>query len=85
MIGDGGGPFNAPARAISGPVWSFTTAGGVPSPTTPGGLLATPVSSTRIDLTWTDVADEAGYKIERKLASASSTAWVQIARLALTS
>ena len=24
MVGDGGGPFNAPARIISGPVWSFT-------------------------------------------------------------
>ena len=30
MIGDGGGPFNAPARAINGPVWSFTTAGSAP-------------------------------------------------------
>jgi hypothetical protein len=79
MIGDGGGPFNAPARAISGPVWSFTTAGGDPPPPAPGNLVATAASSTRIDLTWTDVAGEAGYKIERKLASASSTAWAQIA------
>ncbi len=41
--------------------------------------MATSVSSTRIDLTWNDVAGEAGYKIERKLASASSTAWAQVA------
>ena len=76
MIGDGGGPFNAPARAISGSVWSFTTAGGEPPPPTPGGLVATPVSSTRINLAWTDVAGEAGYKVERKLASSST--WAQI-------
>ena len=76
MIGDGGGPFNAPARAISGPVWSFTTAGGVPPPPAPSGLQATAISSSRIDLVWTDVAGEQGYKIERK--RASSTTWAQI-------
>jgi phosphatidylserine/phosphatidylglycerophosphate/cardiolipin synthase-like enzyme len=65
-------------RAISGPIWSFTTSGGVPPPLAPTNLQATPVSTTRIDLSWTDVADEAGYKVERKLASASSTAWAQI-------
>jgi phosphatidylserine/phosphatidylglycerophosphate/cardiolipin synthase-like enzyme len=32
MIGDGGGPFSAPARAINGPIWSFTTSGSVPTP-----------------------------------------------------
>ena len=62
MIGDGGGPFNAPARAISGSVWSFTTAGGVPPPPAPGSLVATAASSTRIDLTWADVDGEAGYR-----------------------
>jgi phosphatidylserine/phosphatidylglycerophosphate/cardiolipin synthase-like enzyme len=67
------------ARAISGQVWSFTTSGGVPAPPAPGNLQATAVSSTRIDLSWADVAGEEGYKIERKLASASSTAWTQIA------
>ena len=35
MIGDGGGPFNAPGRAIAGPIWSFTTSGGVPPPPPP--------------------------------------------------
>ena len=79
MVGDGGGPFNAPARAVWGPVWSFTTVGTDPVPAAPGGLVATSVSSTRIDLTWNDVAGETGYKIERKLASASTTAWAQIA------
>ena len=66
------------ARAISGPVWSFTTAGGVPPPPAPSGLQATAVSATRIDLAWGDIAGETGYKVERKLASASSTAWAQI-------
>ena len=78
MIGDGGGPFNAPARAITGPIWSFTTSGGAPAPPAPTNLAASPVSQTRIDLAWTDVAGEAGYKIERKLAGASDTAWAQI-------
>jgi phosphatidylserine/phosphatidylglycerophosphate/cardiolipin synthase-like enzyme len=78
MIGDGGGPFNAPARAISGPTWSFTTSGGAPAPSAPSNLAPSSISQTRIDLAWTDVAGEAGYKIERKLAGASDTTWAQI-------
>ncbi len=35
-------------------------------PDAPSGLAATPISSTQIDLSWTDVANETGYKIERK-------------------
>ena len=47
--------------AVSSPV---TTP---PLPADPTGLTATPVSSTRINLTWTDNAtDETGYKIEKK-------------------
>jgi hypothetical protein len=65
-------------RAISGSVWSFTTAGGDPAPPAPSGLTATGVSASRIDLSWSDVAGEQGYKVERKLASASSTTWAQI-------
>ena len=78
MIGDGGGPFNAPARAISGPVWSFTTAGSAPALASPANLAASPVSPTRINLVWTDVGGESGYKIERKPGGASETAWAQI-------
>jgi len=64
------------SRAVTGPTWSFTTSGGAPPPPAPGGLVASPVSSTRIDLTWTDVAGEDGYKVERKLAGSST--WAQI-------
>jgi len=57
-------------------IYSFTTSGGVPPPPAPTGLVATTVSSSRIDLSWSDVAGEEGYKVERKLASTST--WAQI-------
>ena len=66
-------------RTRTGPVWSFTTAGGVPPPPAPTGLTGAPVSPTRIDLQWNDVAGEEGFKVERKLSS--STTWVQVALL----
>ncbi|HET7220082.1 MAG TPA: phospholipase D-like domain-containing protein [Vicinamibacterales bacterium] len=58
-------------------VYSFTTSGGGAIPPAPTGLTGTAVTSTRIDVSWTDVAGEEGYKIERKLSSA--TTWTQIA------
>jgi phosphatidylserine/phosphatidylglycerophosphate/cardiolipin synthase-like enzyme len=64
-------------RTRTGPVWSFTTSGGVPAPPAPAGLQGSAVAPTRVELSWTDVAGEEGYKIERKLASA--TTWTQIA------
>ena len=43
-------------------------------PDTPTNLVATPVSNKRIDLSWTDNADnEDGYKIERKTNAVGST------------
>jgi transcriptional regulator CtsR len=49
----------------------FKTAVG-PPPTAPGDLMASPVSSSRIDLTWQDNSDsETGFKIERKTGSGS--------------
>ena len=68
------------ARAISGPIWSFTTAA-ASTPPTPAGLQGTAVSSTRIDLSWGDVAGEAGYRIERKLATSAS--WSEIGTTAV--
>jgi phosphatidylserine/phosphatidylglycerophosphate/cardiolipin synthase-like enzyme len=69
MLGD--------SRAVTGSVWSFTTAStGAVIPAAPTGLTGTAVSSSRIDLSWSNVANEEGYKIERKLSSA--TTWTQI-------
>jgi transcriptional regulator CtsR len=43
-----------------------------PLPNSPSDLVATPLSSSRIDLTWQDNSDdEAGFKIERKTGSGS--------------
>ncbi len=42
----------------------------------PANLTATVVSSSRIDLAWSDVSGETGYKIER---STNGTTWTQIA------
>jgi lysophospholipase L1-like esterase/fibronectin type 3 domain-containing protein len=43
-------------------------------PAAPASLVATAVSSTRIDLAWSDVAGETGYRIERSIGGASWTA-----------
>jgi titin len=49
----------------------FKTAVG-PPPNAPSNLVATPMSSSRIDLTWQDnSSDETGFKIERKTGSGS--------------
>ena len=49
----------------------FRTAAG-PPPNAPSNLVATPVSSSQIDLTWQDnSSDETGFKIERKTVSGS--------------
>ena len=57
--------------ATSGPVWSFTVPGSGTPPLAPSGLQATTVSSSRIDLTWSNVQTEAGYRIERSLSPSS--------------
>ena len=62
--------------SASSPVWSFTVAGSGTPPSAPTGLTATPISSTRIDLSWSNVSSEAGYRIERSLNSSSG--WQEI-------
>lgn len=45
------------------------------TPATPGSLMATSISSSRIDLSWGDVSGESGYVLER---STNGTTWSQI-------
>jgi alpha-tubulin suppressor-like RCC1 family protein len=49
-------------------------------PNAPGSLTATALSSTQIALTWPDVANETGYKIERKIDEGGT--YAQIATVA---
>jgi hypothetical protein len=63
-------------RAVNGSTWHFTTSGGGTVPPAPTGLTGTAVSSAQVNLAWTDVAGEEGYKIERKLSSSST--WAQV-------
>ena len=64
---------------------SFKTALG-PPPAAPSGLSATALSSTRIDLAWTDNSDnETGFKVERKKVGTTSFAQVGIVGPNITS
>ncbi len=50
-----------------------------PPPETPSGLIAKPVSMTEISVTWENVANETGYRLERRTEDPDS--WVTIANL----
>ena len=56
-------------KTASGPVWSFTVAGSGNAPSAPSNLVAAAINSSRIDLSWSNVANEGGYRIERSLNS----------------
>ena len=61
-------------------VVSGVTNGPITPPAAPSALGATAVSSSRIDLAWTDNAtDESGFKVER---SPDGSAWAEIAQVA---
>jgi phosphoesterase family protein/IPT/TIG domain-containing protein/phospholipase D-like protein len=66
-------------QTASGPTWSFVTMGSTAPPSAPSGLVATPISPTRMDLSWSDVGGETGYRVERS--SDGSTGWTEIASL----
>lgn len=57
----------------------------VPPPSAPAGLTATAASSSQINLTWTDVANETGFKIERKTGAGGSYAQVATVAAGVTS
>ena len=63
----------------NGQTFSFVTQGSQSVPPAPTGLTATPVSSTRIDLSWNDTATETGYRVERS--ADGSTGWTEIGSL----
>ncbi len=49
----------------------------IPPPAAPGSLVATVVSATQVDLTWTDLATETGYTVERS--SDAGTSYTDLA------
>ncbi len=52
---------------------SFATTGVLPSaPSIPVDILATGISSSKVDVTWTDVADETSYQLYRSVSNNSS-------------
>ena len=63
----------------TGPIWSFATAGATAAPSAPTGLTATALSQTRIDLSWNDVDDETGYRVEKSASGAGG--WAEITSL----
>ncbi|MBN1674994.1 MAG: fibronectin type III domain-containing protein, partial [Kiritimatiellae bacterium] len=66
----GNSPYSALAYA--------TTASALQPPAAPSALNATPVSATRIDLSWTDnSSNEDGFKIDRR--TSGTQTWVRIA------
>lgn len=54
-----------------------TVSGATPQPPAAPTLQATAVSHSRIDLSWNDLANETGYRLERKIGAAG--AWAEIA------
>ncbi|MCK6478829.1 MAG: SBBP repeat-containing protein [Planctomycetaceae bacterium] len=54
--------------SLGGTFDAFVVGFGRPAPQAPTGLVATPVTSTRVDLSWTDKSDEeTGFEVERSV------------------
>jgi len=87
------GSYHATAALSSGGSWvmevvAFKAAGAAPAPTAPGGLVASPVSSAQINLTWTASTETGGtvssYLVERCV-GAGCTNFVQVGTTGATS
>src|SRR5689334_5119238 len=63
----------------TGPVWSFTTTGNQAAPAAPTTLNAVAASPSQINLTWDDVTNETGFRVERSPAAGGP--WTEIASL----
>ncbi len=70
-----GGLFYADLPNIRADVAAKLAASGTPPPDAPVGLSASALSSTRVDLSWTDVSTETGYRVER---SPDGSTWTAI-------
>src|SRR5262245_26063147 len=69
---------NLIALAMVGFFTTFSASGRAAKPSAPSNLTATSVSTSEIDLAWTDTSSfESGFKIERARSSAGP--WTQIA------
>jgi acid phosphatase len=66
-------------QTANGPTWSFTTLSSQTAPAVPGGLTAVAGSANQINLSWTDVSSESGYRVERSADGSSN--WLEIANL----
>jgi fibronectin type 3 domain-containing protein len=71
--------FNGGGDSAPSPTATTRTPVPGPVPDTPSGLLGTVVSSTRIDLTWSDVAGETAYSVERSTSGGAN--WMVVATL----
>src|SRR5205085_954212 len=69
VIATAGTVSSPPSNSAATTTWQLP-------PATPTGLTATAASSSQINVGWTDVANETGYKIER---STDGTTWTQVA------
>ncbi|MFN2531074.1 MAG: IPT/TIG domain-containing protein [Pyrinomonadaceae bacterium] len=66
-------------QTAGGQTWSFTTAGSQTPPSAPTTLTANAASSSQINLSWSDVSTESGYRVERSADGVSN--WAEIANL----
>lgn len=68
---------NSEGVAWASPVWTFRTVGAEPTVAAPSGLSATPVSTSQVNLAWSDNStNETGFLVERSTSSGSGFAGI---------